>query len=42
MKEKLSSITEDKRKGGKVKVQMTDTHQNHIKHTPIIIVIVVV
>ena len=22
---------------GKAKAQMTDTHQNHIKHTPVII-----
>jgi len=42
MKKKLSSITEDKRKGGKVKAQMIDTHQNHIKHTPVIIISVVV
>ena len=26
---------------GKVKAQMTDTHQNHIKHTPVIIISIV-
>ena len=35
-------IAEVKRKGGKVKAQMIDTHQYRTKHTPFIIISVVV
>ena len=38
MKKIATNMVETK---GKVKTQMTGTHQNHIEHTPVIIISVV-